>query len=106
MAGSAGEAVGSGAAEDYRGGSGPDGVRFRRERHDLRWQLCDLRSGAGRRTQALHRDEDVMKAAELTGIREFRIVEHELTAPGPGQVQVQVAAVGICGSDMHNFTEG
>ncbi|MDP9169288.1 MAG: alcohol dehydrogenase catalytic domain-containing protein [Acidobacteriota bacterium] len=47
-----------------------------------------------------------MLAAELAGIREFRIVEQEPGAPGPGEVQVRVAAVGICGSDMHNFTEG
>lgn len=47
-----------------------------------------------------------MKSAELVGIREFRIVEQDLPEPGPGQVQVRVAAVGICGSDMHNFTEG
>ena len=47
-----------------------------------------------------------MKSAELVGIREFRIAEHDLPDPGPGQVQVRVAAVGICGSDMHNFTEG
>ena len=26
--------------------------------------------------------------------------------PGPGEVQVRVAAVGICGSDIHNYTEG
>ncbi|HZL56000.1 MAG TPA: alcohol dehydrogenase catalytic domain-containing protein, partial [Bryobacteraceae bacterium] len=47
-----------------------------------------------------------MKAAELVGVREFRIVEQELPPPGPGEVRVRVAAVGICGSDMHNFTEG
>src|ERR1017187_1340946 len=47
-----------------------------------------------------------MKSAELVGIREFRIVDQELPAPGPGQVQVRVAAVGICGSDLHNYTEG
>jgi L-iditol 2-dehydrogenase len=47
-----------------------------------------------------------MKSAELVGIREFRIVDQELSAPGPGQVQVRVAAVGICGSDLHNYTEG
>ncbi len=47
-----------------------------------------------------------MKAAELIGIREFRIVDQDLPDPGPGQVQVRVAAVGICGSDLHNFTEG
>jgi len=47
-----------------------------------------------------------MKAAELTGIREFRIVDEKIPEPRPGEVQVRVAAVGICGSDMHNFTEG
>ncbi|MEP6714510.1 MAG: alcohol dehydrogenase catalytic domain-containing protein [Terriglobia bacterium] len=47
-----------------------------------------------------------MKAAELAGVREFRIVDQEPEPPGPGEVQVRVAAVGICGSDMHNFTEG
>ena len=26
--------------------------------------------------------------------------------PGPGRVQVRVDAVGICGSDLHYFTEG
>jgi L-iditol 2-dehydrogenase len=26
--------------------------------------------------------------------------------PGPGEVQVRVHAVGICGSDLHNFSEG
>jgi L-iditol 2-dehydrogenase len=47
-----------------------------------------------------------MRTAELVGIKEFRIVEESIPAPGPGEVQVQVAAVGICGSDLHNFTEG
>ncbi|NDJ09577.1 MAG: alcohol dehydrogenase [Acidobacteriia bacterium] len=47
-----------------------------------------------------------MKAAELAGVRQFRVVDQELPDPGPGEVQVQVAAVGICGSDLHNFTEG
>ncbi len=47
-----------------------------------------------------------MKAAELTGIREFRIVDRETPAPTSGEVQVRVAAVGICGSDLHNYTEG
>lgn len=47
-----------------------------------------------------------MKAAELAGVRQFRLVDQELPDPGPGEVQVRVAAVGICGSDIHNFTEG
>jgi L-iditol 2-dehydrogenase len=47
-----------------------------------------------------------MKAAELTAVQQFRVVEQEIADPGPGQVQVKVAAVGICGSDLHNFSEG
>ncbi len=47
-----------------------------------------------------------MRAAELVGVREFRVVDWETPEPAPGEVQVRVAAVGICGSDMHNFTEG
>jgi len=47
-----------------------------------------------------------VRAAELVGIREFRVVERDVPPPASGEVQVRVAAVGICGSDMHNFTEG
>jgi L-iditol 2-dehydrogenase len=47
-----------------------------------------------------------MKTAELVGLREFRVVDREPEPPASGEVQVRVAAVGICGSDMHNFTEG
>ena len=47
-----------------------------------------------------------MKTAQLVGIREFQVVDREPAAPQPGEVQVKVAAVGICGSDLHNFTEG
>lgn len=47
-----------------------------------------------------------MKAAQLTGIREFTVVEQHTPPPSADEVQVRVAAVGICGSDLHNFTEG
>ena len=47
-----------------------------------------------------------MRAAELVGVKEFRIVDWQIPAPSAGEVQVRVAAVGICGSDMHNYTEG
>src|SRR5882757_224341 len=47
-----------------------------------------------------------MKTAQLTGLKQFRIVDQELPAPAPGEVQVQVAAIGICGSDMHYYAEG
>jgi len=46
------------------------------------------------------------QVAELTGIREFRLTEQSLPDPPPGQVQVQIKAVGICGSDLHAYSEG
>jgi L-iditol 2-dehydrogenase len=32
--------------------------------------------------------------------------EQLIPDPGPGEVQVRVAAVGICGSDLHSYSEG
>lgn len=46
------------------------------------------------------------RVAELVGFRQFRLVERKITDPGPGEAQVRVQAVGICGSDMHAFLEG
>lgn len=46
------------------------------------------------------------RTAELTGLRQFHIAEHVIPDPGPGDVQVRVAAVGICGSDLHSYSEG
>ena len=47
-----------------------------------------------------------MLVAELIAPREFRLVEQELEKPGPGEVRVRVDAVGICGSDVHSYSEG
>jgi L-iditol 2-dehydrogenase len=47
-----------------------------------------------------------MRVAELTGVRQFRLSEREVPPPGPGEVQVRVTAVGVCGSDMHAYAEG
>jgi L-iditol 2-dehydrogenase len=46
------------------------------------------------------------RAAELTGVRQFRILESPLPDPAPGEVQVRIDAVGICGSDLHSYAEG
>lgn len=46
------------------------------------------------------------RTAELTGIRQFRIAERSISDPAPGEVQVRVAAVGVCGSDLHSYSEG
>ena len=46
------------------------------------------------------------RAIELTAIRQFRLTEHPSAGPAPGAVEVRVAAVGICGSDLHSYAEG
>jgi|HubBroStandDraft_1064217.scaffolds.fasta_scaffold00285_24 L-iditol 2-dehydrogenase len=47
-----------------------------------------------------------MHVAELCGLRQFRFVDAALADPGPGDVQVRIDAVGICGSDLHSYAEG
>jgi L-iditol 2-dehydrogenase len=47
-----------------------------------------------------------MRAAELTAPRTFRFAEMPIDDPGPGEVQVRVGAVGVCGSDLHAYSEG
>jgi len=47
-----------------------------------------------------------MLVAELIAPREFRLVDQPVEKPGPGEVQVRVDAVGICGSDIHSYAEG
>jgi L-iditol 2-dehydrogenase len=47
-----------------------------------------------------------MLVAELIAPRELRVAEQKVEPPGPGEVQVHVDAVGICGSDLHSYTEG
>jgi 2-desacetyl-2-hydroxyethyl bacteriochlorophyllide A dehydrogenase len=45
----------------------------------------------------------MMKAAQITAPEQARIVEVEKPAPGPGDVLIEVAAAGICGTDLHIF---
>jgi L-iditol 2-dehydrogenase len=47
-----------------------------------------------------------MLVAELTAPHEFRLAERTIEEPGPGEVQVRVRAVGVCGSDLHSYGEG
>ena len=47
-----------------------------------------------------------MLVAELIAQREFRLAEGEIPPPAAGEVQVRVDAVGICGSDIHSYSEG
>jgi len=47
-----------------------------------------------------------MRAAELIAPSTFRLAEMPIEDPGPGEVQVRVGAVGVCGSDLHAYSEG
>jgi len=47
-----------------------------------------------------------MRVAELCQHRSFRLTEFPAADPAPGQVQVRVEACGVCGSDLHYFSEG
>lgn len=57
----------------------------------------NLRIGTGGKT---------MKASFLHGIRDVRLEECPLPIPGKGEVLLQIAAVGVCGSDVHYYIEG
>ena len=44
-----------------------------------------------------------MKAAYYEGNRTFRIADSDPIPPGPGEVRLNVAYVGICGTDVHIY---
>ncbi len=47
-----------------------------------------------------------MRAIVIHAAHDLRIEERSVPAPGPGQVQVQLATGGICGSDLHYLNHG
>ncbi len=47
-----------------------------------------------------------MRTAELIAPLTFRVTDTPSEDPGPGEVQVRIESVGICGSDLHAYCEG
>jgi L-iditol 2-dehydrogenase len=47
-----------------------------------------------------------MHASFLHGIRDVRLEQCPIPRPGPGEVLLQVASVGVCGSDVHYYLDG
>ncbi|MDA8483717.1 2,3-butanediol dehydrogenase [Pseudomonas resinovorans] len=47
-----------------------------------------------------------MKALRWHGARDLRLDELQTSAPKHGEVEVQVAYCGICGSDLHEYLDG
>lgn len=47
-----------------------------------------------------------MRASVMTGVRTLEIEDRAVPIPAPYEVLVEVAAVGVCGSDVHYYREG
>jgi L-idonate 5-dehydrogenase len=47
-----------------------------------------------------------MKAIVIHSAKDLRIETRDVEAPGPGQVQIELAVGGICGSDLHYYNHG
>lgn len=49
---------------------------------------------------------ETMRASVMTGVGSLVVEERPVPSPGPHEVLVQVAAVGVCGSDVHYYRHG
>ena len=47
-----------------------------------------------------------MKAIVIHAAHDLRLEDHEVDTLQPGQVEVQIARGGICGSDLHYYNHG
>lgn len=47
-----------------------------------------------------------MKTIVIHEAKDLRIEDRDASDPGPGEVQIKIAAGGICGSDLHYFNHG
>lgn len=47
-----------------------------------------------------------MKSLVIHAPKDLRIEEQTVSPPGPGEVQIKMAAGGICGSDLHYYSHG
>lgn len=59
----------------------------------------------GRSSAAVDGVPDRMRASVLLGVGHVELQERPVPAPPPGEVLVQVASVGVCGSDVHYYRE-
>ncbi len=48
----------------------------------------------------------MMQEAVLKAVGRFDVIEAAASVPGPGEALVRITAVGVCGSDLHMFSEG
>lgn len=57
-------------------------------------------------TAAVEPMPTTMRASVMTGVRTLQIEDRPVPTPGERQVLVEVAAVGVCGSDVHYYLHG
>ena len=50
--------------------------------------------------------EGIMKVCVLTGQRQLEWTQREIPQPAPGELQIKLEYVGICGSDLHFYDQG
>ena len=48
----------------------------------------------------------MMKAAVLAGPKQIEIKELPVPEIGPGEMEIDVSAIGVCGSDIHMWKTG
>jgi len=47
-----------------------------------------------------------MRVSRLHGVRDLRLEAITQPTPGPGEVLLKIASVGVCGSDVHYYVDG
>ena len=50
--------------------------------------------------------EGKMKAAVMTGPLKMEWEERDIPIPGPGELLIKLEYVGVCGSDLHFYSDG
>jgi L-iditol 2-dehydrogenase len=51
-------------------------------------------------------DPRKMRVSRLYGVRDLRLEALAQPTPGPGEVLLKIASVGVCGSDVHYYVDG
>ncbi|MDT5067236.1 MAG: L-iditol 2-dehydrogenase, partial [Mycobacterium sp.] len=57
-------------------------------------------------TETVPATPPAMRASVMTGVGTLQIEDRPVPTPGPHEVLVEVAAVGVCGSDVHYYRHG